>query len=83
MSFLPTNREEMIRRGYDELDILLVTGDFYVDHPSFGVSILGHLLEAEGYRVGLIFQPDWKKSFTRAILYTRAYLLLKLFGENL
>ena len=60
MSFLPTNREEMIRRGYDELDILLVTGDFYVDHPSFGVSIIGHLLEAEGYRVGLIFQPDWK-----------------------
>ncbi len=60
MEFLPTNRAEMEKAGYDELDILLVTGDFYVDHPSFGVAIIGKLLTALGYKVGLIFQPDWK-----------------------
>ena len=60
MGFLPTSREEMLARGYEELDILLITGDFYVDHPSYGIAIVGHLLEAEGWRVGLVFQPDWK-----------------------
>ena len=50
----------MLARGYEELDILLITGDFYVDHPSYGIAIVGHLLEAEGWRVGLVFQPDWK-----------------------
>ena len=60
MEFLPTNRAEMEKAGYDELDILLITGDFYVDHPSFGVAIIGKLLTALGYKVGLIFQPDWK-----------------------
>ncbi len=60
MEFLPTNRAEMEKLGYDELDILLVTGDFYVDHPSFGVSIIGRLLTSLGYKVGLIYQPDWK-----------------------
>ena len=58
--FLPTTGEEMERAGYEELDILLITGDCYVDHPSFGVSIIGRLLTDCGYRVGLIAQPDWK-----------------------
>ncbi len=58
--FLPTSRKEMEQAGYDELDILLITGDCYVDHPSFGVAIIGRLLESLGYRVGLIAQPDWK-----------------------
>ncbi len=58
--FLPTTRKEMEKAGYDELDILLITGDSYVDHPSFGVSIIGRLLASLGYRVGLIAQPDWK-----------------------
>lgn len=58
--FLPTNREEMQLRGWDELDILLVNGDAYVDHPAFGAALLGRLLEAEGYRVGMLAQPDWQ-----------------------
>jgi uncharacterized radical SAM protein YgiQ len=63
---LPVNREEMARRGWDCLDVLLVTGDAYVDHPSFGTAVIGRLLEAEGYRVGILSQPDWRDadSFT-------------------
>ena len=58
--FLPTTRAEMEKAGYEELDILLVTGDCYVDHPSFGVSIIGRLLTGCGYRVGLVAPPDWR-----------------------
>ncbi len=54
------SRAEMEARGWDELDILIVTGDAYVDHPSFGAAMIGRVLEAEGYRVGIIAQPDWK-----------------------
>ncbi len=57
--FLPTTREEMRARGWDELDILLVTGDAYVDHPAFGVSLIGRFLEGRGFRVGMIAQPAW------------------------
>ena len=45
--------------GWDSCDIIIVTGDAYVDHPSFGMAIIGRLLEAQGYRVGIIAQPDW------------------------
>ncbi len=58
--FLPMSREEMAARGWSELDILIITGDAYVDHPSFGAAMIGRVLEAEGYRVGIIAQPDWK-----------------------
>ena len=58
--FLPTSFEEMKAAGYDELDILLITGDCYVDHPSFGVSIIGRWLAEHGYRVGIVAQPDWR-----------------------
>ncbi|MBR2626050.1 MAG: YgiQ family radical SAM protein [Lentisphaeria bacterium] len=58
--FLPTSLEEMKKLNWDELDILLITGDCYVDHPSFGAAIIGRLLESRGYRVGIIAQPDWK-----------------------
>lgn len=57
--FLPVSLEDAKKRGWSELDIILVTGDAYVDHPSFGMAILGRLLEAKGYRVGIIAQPDW------------------------
>ena len=57
--FIPTSRREMEQAGYEELDILLVSGDCYVDHPSFGVAIIGRLLIDCGYRVGLIPQFDW------------------------
>lgn len=58
--FLPLSKSEMISRGWSELDILLITGDAYVDHPSFGVALIGRLLEKSGYRVGIIAQPDWR-----------------------
>jgi uncharacterized radical SAM protein YgiQ len=58
--FLPTTREEMAARGWDELDILLVNGDAYVDHPAFGGAIIGRFLEARGFRVGMMAQPSWK-----------------------
>ena len=59
--FLPVTREDMKSRGWDELDFVYVTGDAYVDHPSFGSAIIGRLLESRGYRVGMIPQPDWRK----------------------
>lgn len=59
--FLPVTREDMKSRGWDELDFVYVTGDAYVDHPSFGSAIIGRLLESRGYRVGMILQPDWRK----------------------
>ena len=58
--FLPTNRREMADRGWDELDVLLVSGDAYVDHPTFGIPCLGRWLEKLGLRVGIISQPKWK-----------------------
>ncbi|QTL03197.1 YgiQ family radical SAM protein [Aquabacter sp. L1I39] len=57
--FLPMSRAEMDALGWDACDIVLVTGDAYVDHPSFGMAIIGRLLEAQGFRVGIIAQPDW------------------------
>jgi len=58
--FLPMTRAEMEELGWDACDIVLVTGDAYVDHPSFGMAIVGRMLEAQGFRVGLIAQPDWR-----------------------
>ena len=57
--FLPMSRAEMDQLGWDECDIILVTGDAYIDHPSFGMALIGRLLEAQGFRVGIISQPDW------------------------
>ena len=56
---LPMSRAEMDELGWDACDIILVTGDAYVDHPSFGMAVIGRLLEAQGFRVGIIAQPDW------------------------
>jgi len=57
--FLPMSREEMEALGWDSCDIIIVSGDAYVDHPSFGMALIGRLLEAQGFRVGIIAQPDW------------------------
>lgn len=57
--FLPMSREDMERRGWEELDVLLVSGDAYVDHPAFGAALLGRWLESHGYRVGIVAQPRW------------------------
>jgi uncharacterized radical SAM protein YgiQ len=60
--FLPMNRAEMERLGWDSCDIVIVTGDAYVDHPSFGMAVIGRVLEAQGFRVGIIAQPDWQSA---------------------
>jgi uncharacterized radical SAM protein YgiQ len=60
--FLPMSREEMDTLGWDQCDVILVTGDAYVDHPSFGMAIVGRVLEAQGFRVGIIAQPDWRST---------------------
>ncbi|MGO5052278.1 YgiQ family radical SAM protein [Lachnospiraceae bacterium LCP25S3_G4] len=59
--FLPINKTEMQERGWEEVDFVYVIGDAYVDHPSFGHAIISRILEANGYKVGIISQPDWKK----------------------
>lgn len=59
--FLPVSKQDMADRGWDGYDFLLITGDAYVDHPSFGTAIIGRVLEAEGYRVAVLAQPDWKR----------------------
>lgn len=58
--FLPISESDMRKRGWPELDVLLVSADAYVDHPSFACALLGRLLESHGYRVGIIAQPDWR-----------------------
>ncbi len=58
--FLPMSRQEMDALGWDSCDVIIVTGDAYVDHPTFGMAIIGRLLEAQGFRVGIIAQPDWQ-----------------------
>lgn len=60
--FLPISKQDMAGRGWTECDIILVTGDAYVDHPSYGAAIIGRVLEDAGYKVGIIAQPDWKTS---------------------
>jgi uncharacterized radical SAM protein YgiQ len=57
--FLPMSRAEMDELGWDSCDVVLITGDAYVDHPSFGMAVIGRVLEAQGFRVGIIAQPDW------------------------
>ena len=60
--FLPMSRAEMATLGWDSCDVILVTGDAYIDHPSFGMALVGRLLEAQGFRVGIIAQPDWRSA---------------------
>jgi len=60
MPFLPITKEECIERGFEQPDFVLITGDGYVDHPSFGAAIIGRVLESHGYKVAILAQPDWK-----------------------
>ncbi len=60
--FLPTSRAEMDALGWDSCDVIIVTGDAYIDHPSFGMAVIGRVLEAQGFRVGIIAQPDWRSA---------------------
>jgi uncharacterized radical SAM protein YgiQ len=80
--FLPMSREEMDTLGWDQCDIVLVTGDAYVDHPSFGMAIIGRLLEAHGFRVGIIAQPDWQSAEPFGVL-GRPALFFGVTGGNM
>ena len=61
--WLPTTKKEMEIRGWEYLDVILFSGDAYVDHPSFGAAVIGRILEAEGLRVGIVPQPDWRGDY--------------------
>jgi uncharacterized radical SAM protein YgiQ len=61
-AFLPTSRAEMTALGWQQCDVIIITGDAYVDHPSFGMAIVGRVLEAQGFKVGIIAQPDWRST---------------------
>src|SRR5215470_7167679 len=80
--FLPMSRADMDALGWDACDIVLVTGDAYVDHPSFGMAIIGRLLEAHGFRVGIIAQPDWRSAEPFAAL-GRPNLFFGITGGNM
>jgi uncharacterized radical SAM protein YgiQ len=80
--FLPMSRAEMDDLGWDACDIILVTGDAYVDHPSFGMAIIGRLLEAQGFRVGIVAQPDWRSAEPFAALGAPA-LFFGVTGGNM
>ena len=64
--FLPINRKEMEERGWQEVDFVYICGDAYVDHPSFGAAIICRTLEANGFKVAFLSQPDWHKEIGRA-----------------
>ena len=68
--FLPISKEDMNARGIEQLDFIYITGDAYVDHPSFGHAIISRVLESHGYTVGIIPQPDWKDDQSISILGT-------------
>lgn len=68
MTYLPTTKKEMALRGWDEADVILFSGDAYIDHPSFGAAVIGRVLEAAGYKVAIVPQPDWRgddRDFTK------------------
>ena len=80
--FLPMSREEMDTLGWDSCDIIIVSGDAYVDHPSFGMAVIGRTLEAQGFRVGIIAQPDWN-SAADFMKLGRPNLLFGITGGNM
>ena len=80
--FLPISRQDMEERGIDQLDFVYITGDAYVDHPSFGHAVISRVLEAHGYHVGIISQPDWKDTESISIL-GRPRLAFLISGGNM
>lgn len=80
--FLPMSAAEMDTLGWDSCDVILVTGDAYVDHPSFGMAVMGRFLEAQGFRVGMIAQPDWRSAEAFAAL-GRPNLFFGVTGGNM
>ena len=80
--FLPITSEEILARGWDELDFLFISGDAYVDHPSFGPAVICRVLEAQGYKVGMLCQPAWSKPEDLALL-GKPRLAVLISGGNL
>ena len=78
--FLPVTKKEMKQRGWEQVDFAYITGDAYVDHPSFGTAIISRLLESRGYKVGIIPQPDWRKK--ESSMKQELLLSLLLLQEN-
>jgi len=80
--FLPINEEDVRKKGWDSIDIVLITGDAYIDYPSFGIAIIGRVLEAKGFRVAILNQPDWysKKDFQK---YCRPNLYFGISSGNM
>jgi uncharacterized radical SAM protein YgiQ len=74
--FLPISKEDMAERGWDELDFILISGEAYVDHPSFGSAIISRLLESQGYRVGIIAEPNWRDNSDFKLLGRPRYAFL-------
>ncbi len=58
--WLPITKKEAVKRGWDELDVILISGDAYVDHPAFGTAVVGRIIESEGFKIGIVAQPNWK-----------------------
>ena len=81
-AFLPVSRQDMQSRGWEWYDFLVITGDAYVDHPSFGTAIISRLLEQEGYRVAVLAQPDWRQAESFSAL-GRPRLGVLLSGGNI
>lgn len=79
--FLPVSRQDLLDRNISQLDFILITGDSYVDHPSFGIAIISRMLEAHGYSVGIISQPDWKSDRDFKKLGTPKYAFLVTSGN--
>ena len=70
--FLPVSKKDMKARGWEQCDFVYITGDAYVDHPSFGHAIISRVLENAGYKVGIIAQPDWKDPSPSIVWASRA-----------
>ena len=71
--FLPTTIKEVRARGWEQLDVILFSGDAYIDHPAFGAAVIGRLLEAEGYRVAIVPQPNWRDDLRDFINFTNLF----------
>ena len=81
--FLPTTKKELEIRGWDEVDVVLFTGDAYVDHPAFGAAVIGRILEAQGLKVAIVPQPNWRDDLRDFKKMGRPRLFFAVSGGNM